>query len=251
MEYFVNPGSIVRKIWSDADMILFIFGASAGEFALHKSVDWLFYTGKLPSDPIARLFSTLEYAQKIIFDENPKALKTLANINKIHGQVETSRGQIIPNWAYKDVLYMLIFNSIYAYETIEKPMTENQKNELYKVFKKVGEAMNITDLPLDYNACKNDRAETILSNYQYSAYTPLLLNAYKTKLGNIRNQLLNTVIRLQIEPNLNTLLFKNPNFFQQYLIQLYAKTRHIYPINQLKYKLLPTEYEKRLRQITF
>lgn len=251
MEYFVNPGSIVRKIWSDADMILFIFGASAGEFAVHKSVDWLFYTGKLPSDPIARLFSTLEYAQKIIFEENQKALKTLANINKIHGQVETNRGQNIPNWAYKDVLYMLIFNSIYAYETVERPMNEAQKKELYSVFKKVGEAMNIADLPIDYDACKKDREKTVLSNYEYSAYTPLLLSAYKTKLGNIRNQLLNTVIRIQIEPQLNSLLFHTPNKFQHYLMQLYAKTRHIYPINQLKYKLLPTGYEKRLRQITF
>ena len=35
----VSPDSGVRKIWSQADMILFIFAGSAAEFALNKDVD--------------------------------------------------------------------------------------------------------------------------------------------------------------------------------------------------------------------
>ena len=39
------------------DTILFIFaGAGAAEFALNKAVDWLYFTGKLPTDPLGRLF---------------------------------------------------------------------------------------------------------------------------------------------------------------------------------------------------
>ena len=56
MDWFVKEGSIVRVIWGKPDTILFIFAGASAEFALNKAVDWLFFTGKLPSDPIGRLF---------------------------------------------------------------------------------------------------------------------------------------------------------------------------------------------------
>lgn len=56
MKWFVNEGSIVREIWGKADTILFIFAGASAEFALNKSVDWLYFTGKLPADPLGRLF---------------------------------------------------------------------------------------------------------------------------------------------------------------------------------------------------
>src|SRR4051812_49955042 len=65
MRPYVAPGSIVRRIWGDADTILFVFAGSAAEFALNRAVDWLFYTGRLPADPLGRLFSTCPFAQDI------------------------------------------------------------------------------------------------------------------------------------------------------------------------------------------
>jgi hypothetical protein len=56
MKWFVSEGSIVREIWGKADTILFIFAGASAEFALNKSVDWLYFTGKLPADPLGRLF---------------------------------------------------------------------------------------------------------------------------------------------------------------------------------------------------
>jgi hypothetical protein len=70
MNYFVEQNSIVRKIWGNSDTVLFIFGGAAAEFALNKAVDWLYFTGRLPTDPLGRLFSTVSYARKIIFAEN-------------------------------------------------------------------------------------------------------------------------------------------------------------------------------------
>ncbi len=58
MTDFVRRDSIVRRIWGDGDMVLFIFAGSAAEFALNRAVDWLFFTGKVPNDPIGRLFAT-------------------------------------------------------------------------------------------------------------------------------------------------------------------------------------------------
>ena len=67
MNNFVKEGSIVKKIWSNTDVILFIFAGAAAEFSVNKAVDWLYFTGKLPQDPLGRLFSTVAYAQKIVF----------------------------------------------------------------------------------------------------------------------------------------------------------------------------------------
>ena len=59
MQYFVDKNSVVRKIWGKSDTVLFIFAGAAAEFALNKAVDWLYFTGKLPADPLGRLFSTV------------------------------------------------------------------------------------------------------------------------------------------------------------------------------------------------
>src|SRR6185369_11959399 len=120
MKYFAEPGSLVRQIWGKADTILFIFAGAAAEFALNKAVDWLYYTGKLPADPIGRLFSTVVYAKKIIFSTEEEALKAIDKITAIHTGVEKSRGMSIPDWAYRDVLFMLVHYSISSFELLER-----------------------------------------------------------------------------------------------------------------------------------
>src|SRR6185436_724380 len=123
---FVDRHSIVRRIWGDPDLILLIFAGSAAEFALNRAVDWLFFTGKIPSDPIGRLFSTVGYAQEIVFATEESAVRTLSRINAIHGSVERQRGQTIPDWAYRDVLYMLVDYSERAHRVLHKPLTASQ-----------------------------------------------------------------------------------------------------------------------------
>ena len=70
MQFFVEKNSIVRKIWGKSDTVLFIFAGAAAEFALNKAVDWLYFTGKLPADPLGRLFSTVRYARQDCFFVN-------------------------------------------------------------------------------------------------------------------------------------------------------------------------------------
>ena len=130
MLYFVEETSIVRKIWGKSDTILFIFAGAAAEFALNKAVDWLYYTGKLPADPLGRLFSTVQYAKGIVFATNEEALNTIDRIRKIHTAVETSRQSTIPDWAYRDVLFMLIHYSIASFELLERKLSEEEKQEL-------------------------------------------------------------------------------------------------------------------------
>src|SRR5690606_11449350 len=123
MNYFVNENSIVRQIWGKSDTILLIFAGAAAEFALNKAVDWLYFTGKLPADPIGRLFSTVGYARTIVFSEEDKALRAIDAINAIHAGVESDRRAKIPQAAYRDVLFLLIGYSIRCFEVLERPMT--------------------------------------------------------------------------------------------------------------------------------
>src|SRR6476469_3006522 len=115
MEYFVPKDSVVRTIWGKADTVLFIFAGAAAEFALNKAVDWLYFTGRLPADPLDRLFSTVDYARRIVFADRAGAEKAIDTIAAIHGAVEAKRGRAIPDWAYRDVLFMLIGYSIRAF----------------------------------------------------------------------------------------------------------------------------------------
>ena len=84
---FVRQGSVVRKIWGDADMVLLVFAGAAAEFALNRAVDWLFFTGKLPNDPIGRFFVTASYAQRIVFADEATASSTLDRIRAAHASV--------------------------------------------------------------------------------------------------------------------------------------------------------------------
>src|SRR4026209_69364 len=135
---FVARDSIVRKIWGDADTMLIVFAGCAAEFALNRAVDWLFFTGKLPRDPIGRLFATASSAQEIVFADVGTASRAFERIRTIHGSVERQRGQPIPDWAHRDVLYMLIDYSERARELLSGPMSADEQNDLYDVFHRVG-----------------------------------------------------------------------------------------------------------------
>src|SRR5690349_13316784 len=138
-------------------MILLVFAGSAAEFALNRAVDWLFFTGKLPNDPIGRLFATAGYAQQIVFADEQTATAAFDRIRTIHGAVEQRRGQRIPDWAHRDVLYMLIDYSERAHELFAGPLSPGDQAELHDVFYRVGVGLGIPDLPLTYEQWREDR----------------------------------------------------------------------------------------------
>ena len=137
MEWFVKEDSVVRKIWGNADTILLIFGGAAAEFALNKAVDWLYFTGRLPADPIGRLFSTVTYARLIVFSSLDSANAMIDKMRMIHTGVENKRGYTIPDWAYRDVLFMLIHYSISSFETLDRNLSPAEKEQLFVVFNRV------------------------------------------------------------------------------------------------------------------
>ncbi|MEJ7768124.1 MAG: oxygenase MpaB family protein, partial [Chitinophagaceae bacterium] len=130
----MDKHSVVRQIWGKSDTILFIFAGTSAEFALNKAVDWLYFTGRLPADPLGRLFSTVSYARAIVFSEKQSALRAIDAIAAIHTGVEAKRGARIPDWAYRDVLFMLIDYSIRSFEVLERKLNWAEKQEVFQVF---------------------------------------------------------------------------------------------------------------------
>lgn len=183
MKWFAPPDSIVRRIWGDADVVMLIFAAGAAEFALNRAVDWLFFTGAIPNDPLGRLFETAAYTQDIIFADEAVAQRTLARIRGIHTAVERKRGDIIPDWAHRDVLYMLIDYSERVFHTLYRPLTAAEKDDLYDVFLRTGEALHIPDLPCTYADWQIDRAQHLERDLAYSHFTKALYAAYRRDLG--------------------------------------------------------------------
>src|SRR6188508_2513820 len=171
MELFVEKSSVVRKIWGKSDTVLFIFAGASAEFALNKAVDWLYFTGKLPADPLGRLFSTVSYARKIVFSSMDEANKAIDIMRQIHTAVEKNRGSTIPDWAYRDVLFMLIHYSIASYELLERKLTPEEKDEVFDVFYRFGLQMNLQGLPRNYNEWLIMRKEHLNSNLEKSSFT--------------------------------------------------------------------------------
>jgi hypothetical protein len=183
MDFFVKKDSVVREIWGKGDTILFIFAGSAAEFALNKAVDWLYFTGQVPKDPLGRMLSTVAYARKILFANQEDARQTIAHIRAIHTQVEKNRGQLIPDWAYQDVLFMLIDYSIRAFELLERKLTEAEKAEIFASFHRLGSLMGLQDLPPDLPAWYRRREEHLVQNLENSFYTRDLYRQYRKHLG--------------------------------------------------------------------
>lgn len=219
---FVHRGSIVRKIWGNPDLVLLIFAGSAAEFALNRAVDWLFFTGEIPRDPIGRLFSTVRYAQQIVFTDHETARRTLERINAQHASVEHDRGQTIPDWAYRDVLYMLIDYSERAYSLLYGPLSQAQKTDIFEVFLRIGEGLHVQELPKTYDEWRVDRRRHLLRDLSYSKFTSMLFQSYRTHLGPWRYYLLLEVQALLVPDEVRRLLRMDENKIISGLVQTYS-----------------------------
>ena len=206
MQFFVEENSVVRKIWGKSDTVLFIFAGASAEFALNKAVDWLYFTGKLPADPIGRLFSTVSYAKRIIFAPLDQAHKAIDTMRQIHSAVEKNRGSSIPDWAYRDVLFMLIYYSIASYELLDKKLGDQEKEEVFNVFYRVGARMGLKDLPLTYIEWLPVREAHLMQDLQKSVYTADLFKQYKKHLGAMRFKVLLEAQKLVVPYRVKELL---------------------------------------------
>jgi uncharacterized protein (DUF2236 family) len=245
---FVDHRSIVRTVWGNPDLVLLIFAGSAAEFALNRAVDWLFFTGEIPRDPIGRLFSTVRYAQEIVFVDEETARRTLDRINARHASVEHEREQTIPDWAFRDVLYMLIDYSERAYALLYRPLSQSQKSDLFEVFLRIGEALRVSNLPGSYADWLLDRRLHLVRDLTYSKHTAMLYRAYRKHLGIWRYYLLLEVQALLAPPEVRRLLRLNSNPLISGMAQAYGLIDSVNLQSLVHTLLIPRRYWSDVRQ---
>jgi hypothetical protein len=249
MQLFVSRDSIIREIWGKSDTVLFIFAGSAAEFALNKAVDWLYFTGRLPADPLGRLFSTVEYARQIIFAEAQAANKAIDKITGIHKGVEQNRGATIPDWAYRDVLFMLIDYSIRSYEMLERSLTVAEKEEVFDVFFRMGTRMGITGLPQSFNDWLVMREQHLKDHLAYSKYTADLYRQYQKHLGAFRYMILKQVHLRIVPPAARKLLPLGRISWIGPVLSIYKFSRLLKLDKLMKNALLPAAYKTQVNNL--
>jgi DNA gyrase/topoisomerase IV subunit A len=248
-EYFVPENSAVRAVWGHADRALMVFAGASAEFALNKAVDWLYFTGKLPDDPLTRLFSTISYAQQILFAEKQDALNAIELVNKIHSSIENKRGVAIPEWAFRDVLYMLIAYTTKAYEISHKQITIKHKEEIFSTFMQLGEHMHIKNLPVDLERWEIDREKHLNENLAYSTFTEDLFKKYKRHLGNLRFWILVEGQKELLPDHVKKLLKLEGDSKIGRLLKLYPHLRNTILMSKLPLLLIPEKYHGEIKNM--
>ena len=110
---------ITRAIWGNAENILLIYAGSAAEFALNPENHWLFYTGKLPADPLRRFERTLRY-QRMLFFTPQEAVPAIArHIKDLHRDVEEKRSLEQGAIRISDLAYLQVFSMLHLYLELE------------------------------------------------------------------------------------------------------------------------------------
>lgn len=249
MRPFLNTHSIVRQIWGKGDTVLFIFAGAAAEFALNKAVDWLYFTGRLPADPIGRLFSTVTHARRIVFADWDNAHKAIDQITFIHKKVEQNRGAAIPDCAYRDVLFMLIYYSIAAFELLERKLTAEEKEEVFDVFYRVGNRMGLQQLPQNYSQWLQARSTHLTNDLARSQYTIHLMQQYKKHLGSLRYAILLRVQAMMVPDVVKQQLQLPAPLLGKLLLLGYKGSKLLHAEGLVKSLLLPNAYKPQIQQL--
>jgi len=249
MKYFTAKNSIVRKIWGSPDTVLFIFAGAAAEFAVNKAVDWLYFTGRLPADPLGRLFSTVVYSHKIIFSELDDANRAIDQITAIHKTVEQNRHAQIPDWAYRDVLFMLIYYSITSFEVLQRKLSDAEKEEIFDAFYRVGMRMRLTGLPQNYKDWTIAHEQHLQNDTLFSDFTIDLYKQYLKHLGYARYQILKQVQILIVPEKVNQLLSLGQVRFIMPLLWMYKLSRKFKLGGVVIRMVLPKAYRAQVKNL--
>lgn len=247
--FFVRKDSVVREIWGKGDTVLMIFAGASAEFALNKAVDWLYYTGRLPGNPLGRLFSTVSYAQQIVFAEKQMALNAMGKMNRAHSAVESKRGISIPDWAYRDVLFMLVDYSIRSFEILERTLTVSEKEDVFKVFREVGVHMDIKELPVTYEQFENMRILHLEQHLYNGDYTKDLYSRYRKHLGLVRYRMLLETEIIIVPSTVRKLLALRSFSLSGPVISAYKLSRYIHLDTILRSLILPSDYQEDIRAL--
>ena len=189
-----------------------------------------------------------------MFLPDDQVKQTIARMGAIHGVVEQNRGASIPDWAYRDVLYMLIDYSERAFELLHRPLTNPEREELFHTFHEVGVGMNIpgvdsTNLPANYADWKRDRQLHLNRDLVRSEFTDKLFQRYREQLGNWRYDLLRQVQGILVPEQVSQRLNLPQKSLLRYAVGLYKLLNKTGLRSMVQRVLLPTDYLAQIRDL--
>lgn len=199
--------TLVQTIWGNADCLLTIFIGSSAEFALHPTVDWLFYTNKLPSDPLGRFASTVAYSHKLVFAPDQATQTQLAEqIQHIHARLEQQRGVAMPSVAYRDVLLMTTDYALRSYPLVfGRELSSTEKDSFIAETVKPWLTVLPVALPADYAAFCAMREETF-GRLAHTAWSDRLLQSFRRATGPVGYALLQASFRWVVDARIIQML---------------------------------------------
>jgi len=104
------------------------------------------------------------------------------------------------------VLYMLVDYSERAHRLLYGPLSAAEREELYAVFRRIGEGLNIKRLPEGHKQWWGDRQAHLRRDLAFSRHTALLYEHYRRHLGMWRYQVLLQVQGLLVPERVRRLL---------------------------------------------
>jgi len=185
----------------------------------------------------------------IVFSENDQALKAIDAMANIHAKVEESRGQKIPDWAYRDVLFMLIHYSVASFELLERKLKVEEKQQVFDVFYRVGTRMGLKDLPHNYGEWIKMREHHLMHDMHKSEYTIDLFKQYRKHLGRMRYFLLIEGQKLVVPHQVRQLLGFRKFSTLSPIIPVYKLSRLIKLDGLIKTVILPSDYADQIRKL--
>ena len=170
-------------------------------------------------------------------------------MRQIHTAVEQNRGSSIPDWAYRDVLFMLIYYSIASYELLEKKLRDKEKEEVHNVFYRVGARMGLKELPKTYIEWVQVREIHLMNDLQKSNYTADLFKQYKKHLGAMRFRVLIEGQKLVVPDRVKELLQFSDFSLLTPVVPIYKISRLMKMEWLLKNILFPSDYKDQINEL--
>jgi hypothetical protein len=144
---------------------------------------------------------------------------------------------------------MLIHYSIASFELLERKLTDDEKQQLFDVFYRVGIRMNLKDLPVNYIQWLPVRNAHMQQNLQKSFYTKDLFKQYKKSLGAVRYKILVESQKLVVPEKVNDLLKLGTPTLISPLLSVYKFSRVVKLDGLLKSIILPNKYKKEIEEL--
>ena len=145
--------------------------------------------------------------------------------------------------------FMLIHYSISSYELLERKLSEEEKEEVYNVFYRLGSGMGLKELPPTYIEWLPVRQSHMMNDLQKSHYTVDLFKQYKKHLGSFRFKILVEAQKLVVPDRVKDLLDFNGFSLLAPMVPAYKLSRMLKMDWLFKTILLPQAYKKQIREL--